>query len=110
MSASAEDLVFAAVYQHESYGSFGMLQRTAQLAEAELLSWADCDPEAGCEGTWTKVDLGGGRAGILIEGPEATSVVWLDGKVRFDVVGPSVTFAKQAALDVASSVASVASE
>ena len=55
----------------------------------------DCDPDLGCEGRWTLVDLPGGRRGILAEGgPESAFVVWLDGEVMVSVMGPARTFAR----------------
>ncbi|GIV00729.1 MAG: hypothetical protein KatS3mg014_2344 [Actinomycetota bacterium] len=75
------------------------------MSEEELRSWASCDPLAGCEGSWTLMPIGEHEEGILIEGPPATSVVWLSGDVRYDVVGPSETFGRKAALEIAAEVA-----
>jgi hypothetical protein len=38
---------------------------------------------------------------VLIEGPVATSVVWLVDGVRYDVVGPSDTLSGDEALQIA---------
>lgn len=43
----------------------------------------------------------------MIEGQVATSVVWLSGDLRYDVVGPAETFGSEAALEVAAEVARV---
>lgn len=97
---------FAAVFDHPSYGRFWLIERVAELTQDELRSWSNCDPAAGCEGVWTLVDIGPGTEGILIEGPVATSVVWLSTGVRYDVVGPAQTLTGEAALEIAGLVVS----
>ena len=103
-SAGMASRDFAAVYDHSTYGRFWIIERVSEMSKAELRSWAECDPAAGCEGTWTLVTVGEGIEGILIEGPIATSVVWLVNDVRFDVVGPADTFVGKEALNVANLV------
>jgi hypothetical protein len=107
-SAAPEMRVVAAIYDHATYGRFWILVGITEMSEEELRSWADCDPAAGCEGSWTLVPIRGSEEAILIEGPLATAVVWLSGDLRYDVVGPAQTFGRAAALEVAAEVAATA--
>jgi len=109
-SAAPEMRAVAAVYDHATYGRFWVIVRISEMSEEELRSWAGCDPAAGCEGSWTLVPFRGSDEAILIEGPLATSVVWLSGDLRYDVVGPAQTFGGTAALEVAADVAATADE
>lgn len=107
-SAPSEMRAVAAIYDHATYGRFWVIVRISEMSEEELRSWAECDPVAGCDGTWTLVPIRGGDQGILIEGPLATSVVWLSGDLRYDVVGPARTFGRTAALEMAAEIAATA--
>jgi hypothetical protein len=92
------------VYDSPSGGRFWVLEAISQMTQTELESLASCDPATGCEGSWTMVPLPRGIRGLLIEGPVATSVIWLETDRRFDVVGPSETFDRSFATEVASNV------
>jgi hypothetical protein len=94
------------VYDSPSHGRFWVIEAVSQTTQGELESLTSCDPAAGCEGSWTIVGLPRGIRGLLIEGPVATSVVWLESDRRFDVIGPSETFDGSFATQVASDVIS----
>ncbi len=104
-SADREARVFAAMYDHPSYGRFWVIERVAEMTQEELRSWAECERTTGCEGSWSLVTVGDGIEAILIEGPVATSVVWLSGQVSFDVVGPADTLTGKEAVEIADLVA-----
>jgi hypothetical protein len=92
------------VYDNPSRGRFWVIERISEMTQTELESLASCDPATGCEGSWTMVPLPRGIRGLLIEGPVATSVIWLETDRRFDIVGPSETFDGSFATEVASNV------
>jgi hypothetical protein len=105
-SASPEFRQAGFVYDSPSHGRFWVIEAVSQTSQEELESLTSCDPAAGCEGSWTIVGLPRGIRGLLIEGPVATSVVWLERDRRFDVIGPSETFDSSFATQVASDVIS----
>jgi hypothetical protein len=89
----------------EAYGRFWLLEQESQTNQEELEALASsCDPEKGCEGSWTLTKLDDGTVALSIAGPKATSIVWLRGEVRFDVLGPSATFTTASAAAVANGV------
>jgi hypothetical protein len=92
------------VYDSPSRGRFWVIERISEMTQTELESLASCDPSTGCEGSWTMVPLPRDIRGLLIEGPVATSVIWLETDRRFDIVGPSETFDGSFATEVASNV------
>jgi len=103
-AAPPELRVLGLVYDDEKFGRYWILERVNEMTQEELESWLVCDAKEGCEGTWTLAKLPDGIRGVLIEGPLATSVVWLDGKTRFDVIGPASTFSAESAMTVADKV------
>jgi hypothetical protein len=92
------------VYDDPTHGTYWVIEEVSQTSQGELESLTECDPAAGCEGSWTIAELRRGIRGVLVEGPIATSVIWLEGLRRFDVVGPSETFDGSFAQEVASNV------
>jgi hypothetical protein len=92
------------VYDDPTHGTYWVIEEVSQTSQGELESLTECDPAAGCEGSWTIAELPRGIRGVLVEGPTATSVMWLEGRRRFDVVGPSETFDGSFATEVASNV------
>jgi hypothetical protein len=92
------------VYDSPARGRFWVIEAISQTTQGELESLASCEPATGCEGSWTVVPLPRGIRGLLIEGPVATSVIWLEADRRFDVIGPSETFGGSFATEVASNV------
>jgi hypothetical protein len=105
-SAPRESRSAGFIYDSPSHGRFWVIEAVRQTTQEELESLTSCDPAAGCEGSWTIVGLPRGIRGLLIEGPVATSVVWLESDRRFDVIGPSETFDGSFATQVASDVIS----
>jgi hypothetical protein len=105
-AASPEFRQAGFVYDDPSHGRYWVIEAVSQTTQEELESLTSCDPAAGCEGSWTIVGLPRGIRGLLIEGPVATSVVWLETDRRFDVIGPSETFDSSFATQVASDVIS----
>jgi hypothetical protein len=103
-SAPPEFRLAGFVYDSPSHGRYWVIKAVSQTSQGELESLTSCD--AGCEGSWTIVGLPRGIRGLLIEGPVATSVVWLETGRRFDVIGPSETFDSSFATQVASDVIS----
>ena len=92
------------VYEDPAHGTYWVIEAVSQTSQRELESLTECEAAAGCEGSWTIVELPRGIRGVLVEGPSATSVLWLEGERRFDVIGPSETFGGSFATDVASNV------
>jgi hypothetical protein len=76
----------------------------SQTSQGELESLTECDPAAGCEGSWTIAELPRGTRGVLVEGPITTFVMWLEGERRSEIIGPSETFDGSFATEVASDV------
>jgi hypothetical protein len=92
------------VYEDPTHGTYWVIEEVSQTSQEELESLTECEPAADCEGSWTLAQLPRGIRGVLVEGPIATSVMWLEGERRFDVVGPSETFDGPFATEVASNV------
>lgn len=92
------------VYEDPEHGTYWVIEAVSQTTQRELESLTECDAAAGCEGSWTIVELPRGIRGVLVEGPIATSVLWLEGERRFDVIGPSEKFDGSFATEVASNV------
>lgn len=92
------------VYEDPTRGMYWVIEGVSQTSQRELESLTECEAAAGCEGSWTIAELPRGIRGVLVEGPIATSVMWLEGERRFDVVGPSETFDRPFATEVASNV------
>jgi hypothetical protein len=57
--------------------------------DAEALVQACAEPASACEGRWTMATLQDGSRALLIAGPEATSVAWMRGAARFQIMGPA---------------------
>jgi len=92
------------VYDDPTHGTYWVIEEVSQTSQGELESLTECDPAAGCEGAWTIAELPRGIRGVLVEGPTASSVMWLEGVRRFDVIGPSETFDGSFATEVASNI------
>jgi hypothetical protein len=92
------------IYEDPTHGLYWVIEEVSQTSQGELESLTECDPAAGCEGSWTIAELPRGIRGVLVEGPIATSVMWLEGVRRFDVVGPRKQFDGSFATEVASDV------
>jgi len=92
------------IYEDPEYGTYWVIEAVSETSQGELESLTECDPAAGCEGSWTIAELPRGIRGVLVEGPITTFVMWLEGERRFDVIGPSETFDGSFATEVASNV------
>jgi hypothetical protein len=103
-SSPSEVQVTGFVFDDPTHGTYWVIEQVSQTSQGELESLTECDPAAGCEGSWTIAELPRGIRGVLVEGPVATSVMWLEGVRRFDVVGPSETFDGSFATQVAANV------
>lgn len=101
-SAGRGDRVISFEYDHPDFGRFQVIQSISETNEAELTSIAArCLPETGCEAQASVEVLNGGTVALLLQGPTATSITWLRGRVRFDVIGPAGSFTAQDARGVA---------
>lgn len=88
-AADPQDRWLSLEYQHPQYGHFLALQSFSQTNDAELAAIAArCSPASGCEGTASIVSLRDGSPALILEGPTATSITWLRGTTRFDIIGP----------------------
>jgi hypothetical protein len=103
-SAELSERVMAIIYDHPTYGRFWIVEALSEMTQGELEALAECSPVSDCEGIWSLVTLGDGTTALQIEGPIANSVVWLEGQVEFDVLGPSATFSAAYAIEVANTV------
>lgn len=103
-SAPARFRLTGFVYEAPSGGTYWVIEGVSETSQRELESLTECEPTTGCEGSWTIAELPRGIRGVLIEGPIATSVIWLDRDRRFDVRGPSGTFDGASAIEAASNV------
>jgi hypothetical protein len=91
----------ALVYSDSDFGRFYTIEAVSQTNQSELESLAkDCGPTPGCE-AFSIVTLSNGTNALLIEGTVATSIVFLVGDVRIDVVGPSEAFTRDNAIAIA---------
>jgi hypothetical protein len=90
------------LFTDRKFGRFHLIEEVSQTNQRELEGLARCSWLDGCEGSWKVVDLPRGIRGVLIDGPTANSMIWLEGTTRFDLLGPSETFDPLAAILVAS--------
>lgn len=103
------DAQLTMAYNNPSGGMFWLVERASGATTTDILSGyaQECaDPAAGCYGTWTIYALHNGNHGLLIEGPagSTTAVVWVEGGVYFNAVGPADSFTVAQAAAVANSV------
>lgn len=101
-SADRPDRVLALVYEHAQFGIFDAIQALSETNQEDLEAIAmQCLPATGCEAEASIEEVDQGVRALLLEGPRATSITWLRGKVRFDVLGPSDTFTRERAIEIA---------
>lgn len=91
------DRAFSLVFDSTTYGRYDINEQVSHTNQQELESLVGCDHATGCEGSWSVVEIGNGVRALLVAGPRATSVTWLDGTLRIDVLGPASTFSADAA-------------
>lgn len=82
------------VYISGPYGRFQAIESKSSMTEAQL-EWyaANCDPQRGCEGSWTMETLGTGVSALVIQNPGVVNAaLWVHGGRLFNVLGPADTF------------------
>jgi hypothetical protein len=102
-AAPVESRAFGAMFQ-DARGLFWVLQQPAEVAQQDLLALLQCEEDAGCEGTRDRLDLGAGVIGVVIGGPDVTSVRWIYDGVQFDILGPADTLSITGVTDLAMEV------
>lgn len=101
-AAQRSDRILSLEYRNERYGRFLALEAMSQTNEAELAGIAaQCQEATGCEGEMWVETLDDGSLALFIRGPTAASVTFLDGAVRFDLIGPPDTFTPDRARELA---------
>ncbi len=79
-------------------GLFWIEEEATQGTNAGVLALASqCDPNQGCEGQFSDINLGNQQMALLIVGPVATSVLWVQSGVLITVEGPAASFTGDAA-------------
>lgn len=97
-----KDRIVTLEYRHPKYGRFLVLQATSHTTEEDLKGLAaQCRRETGCEAEASLKTLDDGTFALLLEGPTATSMTFLHGPVRFDLIGSSDSFTAERAEAVA---------
>lgn len=105
VAARPEDRIVSLEYQHPDYGRFLVLQATSHTTEEELKGLpAQCRRETGCGAETSLETLDDGTFALLLEGPTATSMTFLHGTVRFDLIGSSDNFTAERAKAVANTL------
>lgn len=98
------EVALGAVFQDPKVGPFWLIERESTMSQADLEALAaNCDSEHGCEAQVTVVTLVTGTRALAIRGPETTGLIWLEGDLYFNLVGPA-TFTLDDAMAVASSL------
>jgi hypothetical protein len=93
---------------------FNLAERSPTMSQDELEDFATCQPEeTGCSAAgWSLVDIGTGSPALLIDGAStrlpasATSIMWLEGDVQFEILGPVQGLSAESAVAKAIAVAS----
>ncbi len=105
LAEEAPAATMAMRFETQQYGMFWLIEQVSQTDQKELETLAaTCDPEQGCQGTWSLTELGDGTVALAIEGQKTTSIIWLDGSVRLELVGPPESFGLSQAKSVADSL------
>lgn len=83
------------------------------MDQSELEELAECGPkETGCtvEG-WSLVKLSNGTTALLVDGAvalgETTFIEWLNGELKFEIIGPRLKFTAEEALSAANELVAV---
>jgi hypothetical protein len=107
MLASPQTDAFALVYDDPSYGRYWIEETYLPAArEEEFDKLAKCDPvqSPGCNPEWEIAVLSDGSHALTISSPPSTVAIFLQGLVRFDVLGPPDTFKLDMALSVSEDI------
>lgn len=101
------DAQLTMAYSNPAGGMFWLVERASGATTTETLSgYAQECAASGCYGTWTMDALNNAKQGLLIEGPagSTTAIVWVEGGVYFNAVGPANSFTVAQAEAVANDV------
>jgi len=95
----------ALVFDHQAFGEYVVIEAPTQAKPDVLAEMArNCTKAAGCVGEWQMVNLARGIRGLLVTGPASNGIIWIKGKVLFDLYGPTDSFQVDAATTLASSL------
>jgi hypothetical protein len=95
----------ALLYDHPDYGRFNLIEKVSEITLIDLETQAaGCLPETGCSAEMDMVLMTNGIRALQIKGSVANSVIWLQGPLQFDVIGPSDTFPASSSLEIGLSV------
>lgn len=112
--ASAVDVsqrAVALIYDDAALGGrFWVIEHPARFTTTAVLSEiaAACTPQVGCEAQEQMIALANGQQALQMVGNTA-GVIWVQGGVYYDVVGPSPSFTAQDAVTVANAIPSTGS-
>jgi hypothetical protein len=105
-AAPREDRSLGLVYDDPQFDRFYIVEVIPQTTQKELeYLAASCDPATGCQGSWSLVSLADEITALLIQGPVATSIVFLTPDVRIDIVGPAETLSGDEVTQIANLLA-----
>jgi len=110
-AGASSDRSLALIYDNPSLGGrFWVLEHPAGATTSSELSAiaASCTPASGCEGTANMISLGNGVSALHLEGA-TEGIIWVQGGVYYDVVGPADTFTAPDATSVANATANAVS-
>lgn len=77
-------------YRDPTIGHYWILEEPAgYVTNSGLLAQVDsCRSSGVCEGEWSKVTLDADMMALLVTGPPVTVLDWVEGGVRYHVIGP----------------------
>lgn len=96
--------VVAWVYRDPNADPYLVIESISQWNQARLESLAGCNHKTGCEGEWTMVGIRNGTRALRITGGPTTVLIWLEGGVTFELIGPRMTLSVPEAMAIANQV------
>jgi hypothetical protein len=90
----------ARIWRRETYRVIERPARSTTTGVLRAIARA-CVARGGCDASARMIALRGGRDGLLLTGTTTTEVIWVEGGIYFDVLGPSNRFNGPVALSVA---------
>lgn len=99
VSVVRNDMAVAWVFKASAYGVFNVIEQLAQVSAPELAELVNLNGTSTTK--FSLVDVAPGVQGVMQEGPVSTALDWIDGGVRFTILGPAESFTTSAALDLA---------
>lgn len=109
IGAHPEQQALGLVFDSSSSGQFIVTEEPTKSSTAELQQLAaTCDPNNGCQGSWTMVTLSDGTPALQIAADVSTGLIWIHNGVRYDVYGPATTFNSAQATQLANAFESSA--